>query len=316
MQRQGRRLRRQLRRGPHEPLGVAAGGRRSKVGRRATSAAALPACVGGRRARCRASAATDLRARHAVVRDLRQHRQRLRRRRRQRLQQERRTRRTAARAATSARADANAAPCAARRVHDRVVPGGLSRHRRPVADGCEYGPCFTSGGEVCNGLDDDCNGARRRRPHAAGPGLLQDRRARAPARSRCARRGGLEVRLPERRRLDRRDGQHHPRDQVRRHRQRLRRHHRRQPAEQGRRVRRHRRRRVPGHGHVQVRRREPQRPGGVHYHHARRDRAAPRTATTRTTTATASSTTSARSARSRTRPRAASSGSTSPAATR
>jgi hypothetical protein len=36
---------------------------------------------------------------------------------------------------------------------------GFHNNNGITADGCEYGPCFTAGAEVCNGLDDDCNGS-------------------------------------------------------------------------------------------------------------------------------------------------------------
>jgi len=36
---------------------------------------------------------------------------------------------------------------------------GFHNNNGVTADGCEYGPCFTAGAEVCNGLDDDCNGS-------------------------------------------------------------------------------------------------------------------------------------------------------------
>ena len=35
---------------------------------------------------------------------------------------------------------------------------GFHNNNGTLADGCEFGPCFSSGAEVCNGLDDDCNG--------------------------------------------------------------------------------------------------------------------------------------------------------------
>ena len=36
---------------------------------------------------------------------------------------------------------------------------GFHNNNGVLADGCEFGPCFSSGAEVCNGLDDDCNGS-------------------------------------------------------------------------------------------------------------------------------------------------------------
>ncbi len=36
---------------------------------------------------------------------------------------------------------------------------GYHNNNNMTADGCEFGPCFSTGTEVCNGLDDDCNGA-------------------------------------------------------------------------------------------------------------------------------------------------------------
>ena len=56
-------------------------------------------------------------------------------------------------------ANANAG-CAAGACTIASCQAGFHNNNGTLSDGCEYGPCFSSGTEVCNGLDDDCNGTK------------------------------------------------------------------------------------------------------------------------------------------------------------
>ena len=50
--------------------------------------------------------------------------------------------------------------CAAGACTIASCQAGFHNNNGTTADGCEYGPCFTSGSEVCDGLDNDCNGTK------------------------------------------------------------------------------------------------------------------------------------------------------------
>jgi hypothetical protein len=50
------------------------------------------------------------------------------------------------------------AGCAAGGCTVASCQGGFHDNDHQAADGCEYGPCFVQGAEICNGVDDDCNG--------------------------------------------------------------------------------------------------------------------------------------------------------------